>query len=206
MLVLPDPIQELKSNLTKPLPGWKSWEKITSQRYKQYMEAPEKHYKASVLALLFYQEGELMICYMKRTSHHKADKHKGQISFPGGKKEEGESLLDCVKREIKEEIGIDSQSYQLIGNLSTLYVYVSNFLVYPYVGYSHTVPKFVADPPEVEELIIWPVSELNKGTKTKDIKVREMLMKEVPYYPLKEEVLWGATAMMTTELLDVMRY
>jgi len=205
---LPKLIHSIKLQLEKPLPGWTAQSKLSPIDDPRYRQEPTNHLKAAVIALLYYHESKLMICYMKRTSHFENDKHKGQISFPGGKLEANESLEECAKRETQEEIGVSAEHYILLGKLTPIYVFVSNFVVYPYVAFSSSVPIFTPDASEVEKVIVAPIQNLMKGVHKKDIQVRNFVMKDAPYYPLKisetqAEILWGATAMMTAELLEI---
>lgn len=199
--------QNLKKQLTLDLPGWEYQSKLSPvpNQNQQYRTAPESHKKAAVLSLLYFIDHELYVSFIKRASHYEQDKHKGQISFPGGQLEPKESLLECVVRETHEEVGVAPSVYEILGKLSPIYVFVSNFLVTPFVAFANEIPSFQKDPSEVEDIIQWPVSKLLQGIKHKDISVREFVMKDAPYYPLNEEVLWGATAMITSELLQVLR-
>lgn len=170
-----------------------------------YLVSPETPKYASVLALLFYHKRELSILYIKRATKYKGDKHKGQISFPGGQKNLGESDVECALRETLEEVGLQIDKDLIIGELSEIYVFVSNFLVKPYVAFYEGKLDLILEENEVDDVIIWPVKQLLQGHKFTNITVRERILRNTPYYPLNDEVLWGATAMMTSELLEIIQ-
>lgn len=168
----------------------------------------KKDYKvAAVLLILYKKKNEWYIAYMKRTSRFKDDKHAGQISFPGGRKEENESILECALRETHEEFGIPPAQFKILGALNELYVFVSNFLVYPFVAFANDPLSFKPEKEEVEAILEIPLEKLldPQTKKRKDIRVVDRLLEDVPYYDLDGRVLWGATAMITENFLDIIR-
>ncbi len=195
----------LKDHLIKSfqneLPGWEAQKQLSPGYNPSYRIAKPDAKKASVMALITNFNNRAHLCFIKRASHYVADKHKGQISFPGGQIEQGENKKEAVLREVEEEIGINSKQFEIIGELSPLYIFVSNFLVFPFVAFAKSDLKFVKDPTEVDEVIQWPIDNLLKGFQKKDIESRGSIIKNVPYYPIENEILWGATSMMTAELL-----
>ena len=132
-----------------------------------------------------------------------SDRHSGQISFPGGKMESFEdSPVQTALREAREEIGVDAE-LEILGSLTPLYIPVSNFHVYPIIAWSEKDPGFIIQPDEVDELIELDLDLLfNPDLKTtKDIAVLSSLVLEnVPVYEMHGMVIWGATAMMLSEL------
>ncbi len=165
-----------------------------------------KDYKiAAVLLILYQKKNEWYIAYMRRTSRFKEDKHAGQISFPGGRKENNETILRCAIRETYEEFGITPDQLEILGALKELYISVSNFLVFPFVAFANGPLTFKPEKEEVEEILEIPLSELQnlKNRKTKDIHIGERTLTNVPYFDLNGQVLWGATAMITHSFLDI---
>ncbi|MEL7832678.1 CoA pyrophosphatase [Fodinibius sp. Rm-B-1B1-1] len=168
------------------------------------MEPPDNAQKSSVLALLFpneEQELELVLTLRSRDIDHG-----GQISFPGGRTEEGESLQQTALREAKEEVDISPETVTIIGKLSDLYVQHSNNLVTPFVGFTDHRPEFKLNPAEVEEVF---TVELQSLVQKKNITVEDWDLHsytyKVPYWDVHEVPLWGATAMMLNEFLDIYR-
>ena len=171
----------------------------------RYYETPRTARLAAVMALLYPGIDEWELILIKRPSHPK-DLHAGQISFPGGGLEEQDhSFEDCALRETREEIGIPASNIEVIGNLTKLYVYASNNLVYPYVGYMRERLEFYPDTKEVERVIKVPMSYFSKPSivKTKELRVRGYRLPKVPYYDIDGEILWGATAMMIAEFVHL---
>ncbi len=170
-----------------------------------YYDIPGHARLAAVLALLIPLNGEWHVTFIKRPSHPK-DKHSGQISFPGGGLEKGDKSFEaCALRETQEEIGISEEKINIIGDLTKLYVYASNNLVYPYVGYLRQPESYNIQEDEVERVITIPLSDFSNHSiiKTTDLNVRGFKLNNVPYYDLYGEVLWGATAMIMSELVHL---
>ena len=138
---------------------------------------------------------------------HNLKKHAGQISFPGGKQEKNESLIQTALRETQEEIGLIPDKIQLLGSLSPIYINVSNFCVYPFVGTLQDTPAALKpQDTEVERILKVPLHILADPTREKrknwTIDGHEMT---VPYYDYDGETIWGATAMMLAELMHVVK-
>lgn len=132
--------------------------------------------------------------------------HPGQISFPGGKIEEGESPELTAMREAQEEVGISPLDVELLGMLSELYIPVSGFIIFPYVGWLDYKPDFVLNEDEAEQIILFPIEDFLQKDQicyTEMDTVRGRL--KVPYYPHEGQIIWGATAMILTEFLDILK-
>jgi 8-oxo-dGTP pyrophosphatase MutT (NUDIX family) len=153
---------------------------------------------AGVLILLYPHNGVWHFPLMKRTEDGLT--HSGQISLPGGSQEAGESLQDTARREACEEIGAACAEVEVLGQLSTLYIPPSNFLVTPTVGYGDQRPDFQCDPREVAELIEVPLSTLfdPQVVKREPWTLRGASV-EVPFYQIGPHKVWGATAMILSE-------
>ncbi|MEM8599655.1 MAG: CoA pyrophosphatase [Bacteroidota bacterium] len=126
--------------------------------------------------------------------------HSGQISFPGGRIEDGETALEAALREAEEEVGIDVPRDAVLGALSGLYIPPTRFCVTPYVATLDARPEFVLNRIEVARLIEASVADLvhpdNVRTTRRHIRGVDF---EVPYFDLGGHVVWGATAMMLAE-------
>ncbi len=132
--------------------------------------------------------------------------HSGQIGLPGGRKEKADAdFYETALREAKEEIGIDPADVTVIGHLSDLFVFASNHMVHPVVGYISQKPVFLTDPREVDQLIEVPLSTLlDKSIRgITNIVVSGSMEISAPYFGVDGHTVWGATAMMLSELLSI---
>ncbi len=133
--------------------------------------------------------------------------HAGQISFPGGRLEPGESTEQAAIRETEEEIGIQESKIELFGQLTSVYIPPSDFTVTPYVGWIRGEPNFKRCQREVERIIRAPLNHLmdpqalTSGTVTRSNGTTH----EVPCYQIGSHQVWGATAMMVGELVERLR-
>ena len=153
------------------------------------------------MMLLFPYEEQLCTLFIVRPENPGV--HSGQMSFPGGKKELGESMLATALRETEEEIGLASNQIEIIGELTEIYIPPSHFLVQPYIGVLAELPELTPNPDEVSKILIEPVSNLM--TASTILKKKIFIPKfertlEVPYFDVQGHTLWGATAMMVYEL------
>lgn len=157
--------------------------------------------KAAVLAVLFPMDENPGVLLTKRKDT--LSKHAGQISFPGGKQELDETLEQTALRETHEEIGLKSDQIQLLGSLSPIYINVSNFCVYPFVGAIQSPPlNLRPQDAEVERILEVPLPTLaDPATEQRENWVLQGREVAVPYYAYEGETIWGATAMMLSELL-----
>ena len=138
--------------------------------------------------------------------HDDLPHHPGQISLPGGALDPGEDPSAGALREAHEEIGIDPRDVRIIGALSSLWVVVSNFIVWPFVGVTDTRPEFRAHPDEVAELIEAPIAALRDPSRVgTEQKVRDGMLVKYPYFDIEGHHVWGATGMMLGELAAVLR-
>ena len=132
--------------------------------------------------------------------------HGGQLSFPGGGQEGDESLKETAVRESYEEIGLLKGSVKVAGELSPLYVNHSNNLVTPYVGFIDEEQIFTPNPNEVHEVFRIPLNDFLLPEKhvieQKELKGTPYI---VPYWDIHHVPLWGATAMMVSELIELYR-
>lgn len=188
------------------MPGRAAQLRMAHITRRMYVEAPADARQAGVLAVLF-QKNEVWQVVLIERRQVRGDQHGGQIGFPGGKYEpEDPNLEQTALRETEEEVGIRQQDIKMLGKLTELYIPVSNFQVHPFVGYLEYEPAFVLQKDEVSAVLTVPFSEFRKqdAIKTTDIRIGEYLMlKNVPYFNIEGKVLWGATAMMLSELLEI---
>ncbi|NNE69889.1 MAG: CoA pyrophosphatase [Rhodothermales bacterium] len=154
--------------------------------------------EASVLALLHPWDGRPAVVLIERPGH--LNKHPGQIAFPGGRREEGESRLEAALRETREEIGVSEDAIEVLGSLTPLYIPPSNFCVYPYVGWIPELPPLALDPGEVASAFSQGIEAFVDGPRE---LIEVGLGRPVPAWKLNGHTVWGATAMMLAELGSV---
>lgn len=199
-------IKELQQKLQDPLPGQSAQLKMAPSSRRRYMIAPDGVRRAGVMATLFPKDNDWHIVFIERNKNDQ-DTHGGQISFPGGKAEpEDSTMLNTALRETEEEVGISQKDIKVLGSLSEVYIPVSNFNVYPYVGFLDFQPNYTIQEEEVFRVLEVPISHFQNETvkRTTDVPINKYLtLKNVPYYEVDNQVLWGATAMMVSELMEV---
>lgn len=174
---------------------------------KNYMDKWEAARKSAVLILLYHLKEELQIILIQRAEYPGV--HSGQFAFPGGRVEENDrDTKHTALRETEEEIGLTPSSIDVLGRLTQLYIPPSNSLVDPFVGFVPELPELALQESEVQRTIHFPVSTLLDDAIIKiseDIKVRGLNLKEVPYFEIEGNVVWGATASMLNELKVLLR-
>jgi 8-oxo-dGTP pyrophosphatase MutT (NUDIX family) len=160
--------------------------------------------EAGVLILFYLYDNELYFPLTRRTDT--VENHKGQISLPGGAREGDETLQATALRETCEELNARPEDWQILGPLTPLYIPPSGFLISPFVAYTPTRPSFEPDPVEVAELIETPLNLLLDPTTVEweEWTVRGMRV-QVPFFHVFGHKVWGATAMVLSELLTLLR-
>jgi 8-oxo-dGTP pyrophosphatase MutT (NUDIX family) len=161
--------------------------------------------RASVLVLLVRGNGEIRLPLMRRCVVE-GDLHSGQISLPGGGRESGESALAAALRETREEIGVDVTSQQVLGSLSAHRIPVSGYEVTPFVAAIEGPVGYWRDPREVESIFEVPLRSLLDASlqRERPMRLRGQSYR-VPGWELGDGFLWGATAMILGEFLEVVR-
>lgn len=210
----PEPFADfLTERLSNPLPGQPAQYKMASLRRVEELgmqSAPPADVKiAAVLLLLFPQQDNWHLTLIQRTVNQQ-DRHSGQISFPGGRYEDTDgTLANAALREAHEELGLPPERVRLVGRLTELYIPVSNFVVHPFVGLIQDggAPAFTPQPGEVATILTPPLNLFltDDTRKMTDMTIAEgITLRNVPYFEVESRVLWGATAMMLNEFLEVL--
>ena len=197
----------LKESLQSELPGVNAHSKMLppGRRLKSNDDELSSVKMSSVLLLLFPEGEQLYICLTKRPQTMKH--HPGQISFPGGKVEKDDTSAEMTAlREAREEVGIDHGKIEILGKLSDLYVEVSQFSIQPFLAWADQRPDFLVDFGEVEKLILFPVSDFVANEIISEIELETVTGSlQVKYYPYDGEFIWGATAMILSELIEILK-
>jgi len=161
--------------------------------------------QSSVLMLLFPFNEKIHTCLIRRPSSMR--NHGGQIAFPGGRNEPSDkNLIETALRESFEEIGTESNQLEIIGALTPLYVNVSNFRINPFIGWSDKLPQFKIDSSEVDELFILPVERflIKTSNQFRDVTTINGTF-SVPGFYIDQLFVWGATAMIISEFIEVLK-
>jgi 8-oxo-dGTP pyrophosphatase MutT (NUDIX family) len=197
----------LKETLKGELPGVQAHSKMLppGRRLNTVENELSMVKQSSVLLLLFPEGDHLYTCLTKRPQTMKH--HPGQISFPGGKVEKDDVSAEMTAlREAGEEVGIDRSGVEILGKLSDLYVEVSRFSIQPFLAWADRRPDFVVDFGEVEELILFPVSDFVSNEVLSETELETFTGPlRVKYYPFNGEIIWGATAMILSELIEILK-
>ena len=161
---------------------------------------------AAVNILLYLKDNEWHFPLMVR-SHNENDRHSGQISLPGGKRDEGDaSFEDTAKRETSEEMGISEHYVRIIRAMSPIYIPPSNFYVHPFISFTKKNPEFFLQEAEATELIEVPVSSiLDLNEEPKLMEVRDSRGVEVPVIDFNGYIIWGATSMILSEFRQLLK-
>ncbi len=163
--------------------------------------------KAGVLALFYPSEtNETYLILILRKTYKGV--HSAQVGFPGGKLEpEDESLKETALRETEEEVGVSRNVISVLKQLTEIYIPPSNFFVQPFIGITTTTPQFIPQDDEVEALIEVPLSLFMDDSTlvTKKITTSYATDIDVPAFLLNDHVVWGATAMMLSEVRELLK-
>ncbi|MFD2561523.1 NUDIX hydrolase [Aquimarina rubra] len=156
---------------------------------------------AAVLMLMYPKETRTYMALILRPTYEGV--HSGQVALPGGKVETfDKTFQDAALRETWEEIGVNSDTVDVLKSLTKVYIPPSNFWVHPFLGFINALPNFVRQEEEVAEVIEVSIEDLLDDTKVTSKKLSTSYAEniEVPSFELNGYVVWGATAMMLSEL------
>lgn len=163
--------------------------------------------KAAVLALFYPNEKEEAMFVLTERASYKGT-HSAQISFPGGKNDKTDTNLEeTALREAFEEVGVLPKKVEIIRELTDVYIPPSNFLATPFIGFVDEKPTFITNY-EVETTIEVLVEDLLNETSLSTVNLTTSYMTnvDVPCFKLNGYVVWGATAMMLSEIKELLKY
>jgi 8-oxo-dGTP pyrophosphatase MutT (NUDIX family) len=198
-------INDIRLNLKQSLPGLSAQLRMAPSIRGELLKSNDgSHFRQSaVLISLFVENDTVNTLLIKRPTYDGV--HSGQVSFPGGKFEEtDESLIQTALREAKEEVGIDPKRVEILGSLTPLFIPVSNMQVLPVVGLLKEKPELQLNFYEVEYTIAVPICNLKNPSNhmQKTIQVRNHSI-IAPYIKVDCEDVWGATAMIISEFIEM---
>lgn len=179
-------------------------ERISSLTSQEYLDKNPK--KAAVMMLLYPRNHEVHLALIVRNSYPGI--HASQIAFPGGKVEPTDiDLQYTALRETHEEIGVKPESVNIIKPFSELYIPPSNFLVSPFLGIVYDEITFAPSPYEVKRVLELPLEDLLDDRIITQVVMSTSYAKNisVPVFNVDKYVVWGATAMMMSELKETIR-
>jgi 8-oxo-dGTP pyrophosphatase MutT (NUDIX family) len=173
---------------------------ITNEHISDEWVATSK--RSAVLIPLVAQSGVPHVVLTRRADHMR--NHKGEVSFPGGRMEPGETPAQAAMREASEEIALDSKLLQVVGELEPIATFVSNSHITPVVAHVNGSPELTPDPSEVARVFTVPLFELARSdtyrnewwqTPRGDINIH--------FFELDDETIWGATGRLLHHVLDI---
>lgn len=204
-------IQSISKIKQFPLPGQMSQFKMSPpfrlELIDQQREAMKTSKKAAVTILFYPDENQStkLILILRKTYK---GVHSAQVGFPGGRREDEDlSFRHAALRETWEEVGVPISDIEIVKEMTELYIPPSNFTVYPFMGVTRKTPIFIKQDEEVEDLIEVDIHHFLDEKSVKNVNVMTSLRKEmeVPAFILNDHIVWGATAMMLSEVKDLLK-
>jgi 8-oxo-dGTP pyrophosphatase MutT (NUDIX family) len=202
-------IERLKERLLAPLPGDAAHAPMRALPLGDLTPkfAHSLPPKPGGVMILLYEDnaGSIRFPLIKRQEYLGA--HSGQVSFPGGKAEQGEDPIYAALRECEEEIGVERSTLVVLGRLTNFFVIPSNFIITPVVAVAASPPVFKPDPYEVARILSCRLSDLldDDAIREKEIVAAGKFRMMAPHFEIDGEIVWGATAMMLNEFRTILR-
>jgi 8-oxo-dGTP pyrophosphatase MutT (NUDIX family) len=161
--------------------------------------------ESAALLLLYPQTGELWLPLTVRSA--RLPQHAGQVSLPGGATDpEDASPIDTALRETHEEVGVAPESIEVWGLLAPIYIPPSNFRLTPVVGFAASAPQLVPNPDEIDRVFCVPLRRLlDRSIIVEEEWDLHGLRARVPFFALEGHKVWGATALLLSELVARLR-
>lgn len=207
MKTLPNLVSSVATALGNPLPGQAAQYRMAPipRPGGESFQLPGPDARNGGVLVLFYpHQAQIYLPLILRPTYNGT--HSGQVAFPGGGQEaQDQDITATALREAYEELGIQSDRVHILGRLTPLYIRPSNYLVTPTLGWTAERPCFQPDPYEVARLLETPLSALqdpaNRRSEVWQLRDREAT---VPFFEIQGQMIWGATAMILSELLTIL--
>ena len=204
-----DLVRRLQNALSQPLPGLEAQLRMAPSPRIGWdpLQIPEGTRDGAALVLIYPHEDAFFLPLTVRGSGLR--NHTGQVSLPGGRVDEGETIEAAALREAEEEIGVDRGSVLVLGRLTTLHIPVSNYLLHPVVGFLPARPVFHRAEWEVARIIEPTLAQLrDAATVKRELQRRatggQTIDVDVPFFDIESEKVWGATAMVLAEFCAIL--
>ena len=194
-----------------PLPGEDSQVKMSPTYRSELVEQQRKlmkHARKAGVMALFYPDvahHTKLILILRKTY---SGVHSAQVGFPGGKLEVDDTSIEyAALRETFEEVGVPIENIRILKGMTEVYIPPSNFMVYPFLGITLKTPQFLKQDDEVEDLIEVKLADFLNEANVGSQMLMTSLQKEVevPVFKLNGHMVWGATAMMLSEIKDLLK-
>jgi 8-oxo-dGTP pyrophosphatase MutT (NUDIX family) len=202
-------IQQFKKEILLHLPGESAHLKMAPAHRQTLNSALKSNVviRESAVAVVLYKNGNQIECLLTQRPEYDG-KHSGQVSFPGGKRDESDlDLEETARRECFEEVGIPVEKGILLGELTEVYIPVSQFLVKPFVYFHEELPELIPDKREVAEILTFPIFDLKKEELISSMEIHlpdGTIYKNIPYFDLADKKVWGATALILSEIREML--
>ncbi|SFN74649.1 8-oxo-dGTP pyrophosphatase MutT, NUDIX family [Bizionia echini] len=194
-----------------PLPAESSQFKMSppfrEKLQEQQKDVIKRAKKAGVVALFYpdYNQNTKLVLILRKTYK---GVHSAQVGFPGGKLETTDlSIEHAAIRETWEEVGVPENQIEILRAMTKVYIPPSNFFVFPFIGISRFTPQFVKQDAEVEAIIEVTLQDFisDASVVTKTVSTSYSVQVDVPAFNLNNYIVWGATAMMLSEIKDLLK-
>jgi 8-oxo-dGTP pyrophosphatase MutT (NUDIX family) len=158
---------------------------------------------SAVLVPVFEEAGEAWLVLTRRAQHLRL--HRGEVAFPGGRRDPGEALVDTAKREALEEIGLDPAGVEIVGELDHVTARTSQLEIVPFLGILSGRPiDLRPNADEVEAILVLPMSELlQEGTFREELWDTPEGERDIVFFEVVGDTIWGATARILHRLLEL---
>lgn len=204
-----DLVKRLEVALSRPLPGLQAQLRMAPNPRVGWdpLKLPDGTRDGAALVLIYPHDDAFFLPLTVRGSQLR--NHTGQVSLPGGRVDEGETIEAAALREAEEEIGVGREAVRILGRLTPLHIPVSNYLLHPVVGFVDARPVFNRAEWEVARIIEPTLAQLrDPATIKREFRTRttggQSIEIDVPFYDIDREKVWGATAMVLAEFCAIL--